>query len=489
MSTKTYRRSIVISVPTERMEMFYTALERLKARFPLFSQSAIIVYLVLDPMGQRLVSAYTGQHGASALVPPAPIERDSIEYKSSLGVSIPEALRRPFFEALAQLEQHSTHRGKSPIILDIVIQADAEHSNEDFATPDEPPSTGWVRPTNTLPQEMQQAGDDDANGEAVDLERFPDIFQEYYYRGQTGHLAGHVDAMVAHLDQHSVQSPHDLHQRALIYQLLGVVLLDSGMFEAALPLLKHALSDAEALAQTQRAEALNLKAAIYYRYASMYLQQYRESAAEVGKASAALAAHHQLQVAHDFFQDEGCRPCVRAVINVQYATVLAMPEVKPNPDFDAIHALLQEAEKIATVQEDAGESGYDPVGFYYHRAGLYHAWAKIILELSYSHGANVPAAFSLSEGERYIRQAIASPPPGLSRWLYDFHVTHLLLTIQQNERRQIDDAAIIAYLVCHTPDIRSQRLLLDLQQASQRMQQFAESLRQLSEELQAVVKK
>jgi hypothetical protein len=73
--------------------------------------------------------------------------------------------------------------------------------------------------------------------------------------------------------------------------------------------------------------------------------------------------------------------------------------------------------------------------------------------------------------------------------LYDFHVTHLLLTIQQNERRQIDDAAIIAYLVRHTPDIRSQRLLLDLQQAAQRMQQFAESLHQLGEELQAVVKK
>ncbi len=51
MSTTTHRRSIVISVPAERMEAFYTALERLKTQSPRFSQSAIIVHLVLDPSG------------------------------------------------------------------------------------------------------------------------------------------------------------------------------------------------------------------------------------------------------------------------------------------------------------------------------------------------------------------------------------------------------------------------------------------------------
>ncbi len=52
-----------------------------------------------------------------------PASIDLSTYKSSLGVSIPEAMRQPFFDALTHLEERMGHKGKSAIMLDLVIKA------------------------------------------------------------------------------------------------------------------------------------------------------------------------------------------------------------------------------------------------------------------------------------------------------------------------------------------------------------------------------
>jgi len=486
MSTKTYRRSIVLSVPNERMEAFYRALERLKARFPLFSQSAIIVYLVLDPLGQRLVSAYTGQHGASALAPPAATKRESVEYKSSLGVSIPEALRRPFFEALAQLEQHSTHRGKSPIILDVVIQADAEHVDHLLA--DHPPSVSnlWFEThQDDLSDEPSQAEDLHA---PVDLVQFPELFKTAYYSGNTARLVGYVRRIEQQLVQSPPRSVDELRLHALIWQLIGKVLVDRGAFIEADSMLGHALDAAKALATEQPAESLNLMAAATYRQGSIYLQQYREAPYAVVQRSAAIAAKYTLEEAHRLATDPACRPAVRGVICMKYASMLAMPSLYPEPDVAHIRQLMTEALDLADVAQQE-QQGYDPVGFMHHPSGVHHAWAKVTLELSRSRLVTVPADFALTAGEEHIRSAIASSPPDFPRWRDDFSITDVRLMLQHIESTITNHQEAIDHLRSSMPANTSQRMHTDLEQALERVPSIEERLRKLAEELHAVRKK
>jgi hypothetical protein len=468
------------------MEAFYCALERLKARFPLFSQSAIIVYLVLDPMCQRLTSAYTGQHGSSAIAQAAPVDYESVAYKSSLGVSIPEALRRPFFEALAQLEQHSPHRGKSPIIIDTVIQADAEHIAHVLEDYPLRASERWPGAHQAfVPDTHLHAGD---MHDRIDLAAFPDLFKTAYYQGNTAQLAGYVRGIEQQLVQSPPQSPDDLHLHALLWQLLGKVLVDHGAFTQAYPLLNQALETAQALATHASEDACNLMAAAFYRRASIFLQHYRSIPDAYQQETTTSAAVHALAEANRLADDPSCRPAVRGVIRMKYASMLAMPRLFPEPDVSHIYQLITEARDLAEEAQQE-QQGYDPVGFLHHPSGVHHTWAKIALTLSHTTRIDMHPELTLAAGEEHIRQAIASAPPDVPRWRDDFCITSVRLMIRHIETTITRHQDAQEHLRASMPANTSQRIHKELHQTLEHLPSLAERLRTLTEDLQAVVKK
>jgi hypothetical protein len=417
MSTKTYRRSFVISVPAERMEAFYIALERLKTQFPRFSQSAIIVHLVLDPSGERLTEAYTTRHDRVPPVPDMPAHIDPDACKSSLGVSIAEAVRQPFFDALDRLEERTGHKGKSAIMIDLVVKAadrldDIVHSAAPARAQEhtrlQPAPAAVSSPSVSLPDLVLEPHD------------IPSLFRSLFYEQLQQEPADRqrtIAAITQAIDDFVPQTAEAFALQALNRQLLGVLLRDNDDFNAALEVLDQAQADAHALESLLPAEAINLLAAAHYRRASIFLYQHNRlpRTERVARQGVLGEAHRALEAAMDVSRHPDCRPCVRGVIVVSYARLLAMPEVRPLPPFEEIEQYLEEARSLAAAEQEAGRDGYDPVGFLYHPAGVLHIRAQITLEVFRADARNVPETLSLAHGEEYIAQAIEQLPPTWKR--------------------------------------------------------------------------
>jgi hypothetical protein len=416
MSTKMYRRSFVISVPAERMEAFYTALERLKMQFPRFSQSAIIVHLVLDPSGERLAEAYTTRHDHVPPVPDMPAHIDPDACKSSLGVSIAEAVRQPFFDALDHLEERMGHKGKSAVMLDLVIKA-ADRLNEIIHSPIPGRFREQVR---THQKALPPSPSVPAVDEARDPYDIPSLFRTLFYEQLQQEPADRqrtIAAIRQAIDDFVPQTAEAFALQALNRQLLGVLLRDHDDFNAALEVLDQAQADAHALESLLPAEAINLLAAAHYRRASIFLYQHNRlpRTERVARQGVLGEAHRALEAAMEVSRHPDCRPCVRGVIVVSYARLLAMPEVRPLPPFEEIEQYLEEARSLAEAEQEAGRDGYDPVGFLYHPAGVLHIRAQITLEVFRADALHVPETLSLAHGEEYIAQALEQLPPTWKR--------------------------------------------------------------------------
>lgn len=426
MSQQTYRRSFVISVPTERLDIFYRSLERLKAQFSRFSQSAIIVHLVLDPSGERLAATYATRHTHLPSVPDMPAHIALDAYKSSLGVSLPEDLRQPFFETLVQLETHAGIKGKSAVIVDLVIKA-AERLDEIVYSP----IPGRLRErVRTQQHVLPPSPPVPLVGEAPDPHAIPALFRTLFYEQLQQEPADRqrtIAAITQTIDRFVPQAAAELALQALGRQLLGVLLRDNDDFNAALAVLDRAITEAQALKADLPAEAINLLAAAHYRRASIFWHQHKRllPTERVARQGMLGEAQRALEAALEASSHPDCRPCVRGVIVLRNAALLALSDVHPLPPFEKMQQHLAEARRLAEDEKNAQRDGYDPVGFLHHPSGVHHTWAQITLELFQADVPTVPDEFSLARGEQEIAQALEHLPATWNRWRDGCELTHI----------------------------------------------------------------
>jgi hypothetical protein len=460
-----HRRSIILSIPAEKMEVYYAALNQLQARLPQFSRSAIIVHLVLDPTGNDVLTAYREQYGSldTTLSQTPAFAQD--DHRPTLGISIPRAVRDAFFAALGSLVESSHHSNRSAVIIDIVIAA-ADAVEQLVFT-----HHATTRPSDTMTQYETRdafiAEHDPLLSAPIDVHRVPSIFHHLFYSGYAGresHLRVWITQVTQMLDQFPVQSLGDMWLRAVNRQLLGVLVQDSGDLEGAQTLFSQALADAQAIQRDQPDEAINLIAAVGYRQSALYRHMYKKlpSSERVQRDALLAATDRALTTALDAIEHPGCRSAVRGVILLWRAMILAQVNLYPNLAFEEIRTLLYEALELARTEVARGGDGYDPVGFMLHPAGVWHMWAQITLDLAATYGDKVQDAFTIDDGIHYMQTALNSDLAALPRWRQTFQMTAANLLLAQS---RVTFNASLEKIQATLPEIRasaSARLKLDM---------------------------
>jgi tetratricopeptide (TPR) repeat protein len=392
-----------------------------------------------------------------------PVSIDLHAYKSSLGISIPEALRQPFFDALARLEERAGFKGKSAVMLDLVVKAadrldDIVHAAVQAPVRERISSLG--RGTEPSSQSVPQVAPIQEPQDIPAL--FRALFYEQLHR-EPADCQRTIAAIMQAIDRFVPQEAAQFSLQALNRQLVGVLLRDSGNLDAALDTLDQAVAEAHALEELLPEEAINLLAAAHYRRASIFFHQHKRlpCTERVARRGILGEARWALEAALEAAQHPACRPCVKGVIVMRYAAFLAMPEIHAVPPFEQIEHSLQEALTLAEQQQAANQDGYDPVGFLHHPSGVHHTWAQVTLSLFRPDVSDVPESLSLANGEDHIMQALDQMPSACRRWWYDCKVTRLKLLHAQVTTKLDGAIAEAADLRQEAGNHMSDRLHLD----------------------------
>jgi tetratricopeptide (TPR) repeat protein len=433
MPASSHKRALIISIPQRRRRAFYTALRQLHLFYPQFHTSALIVRLVLDAQAkpqaladmQRLTTAQAGED-PSPLVSMDAIDED--EDRGVVGVSLPQEIRSDFYQALHALRERDSASSTSALIVNLVIEA------------------GSRLAITTTDTEQDDPPDDDGR-----LQSFPDLYREKFYTGQLDALVSVVPEVQKTLKSFSGNAyPPDI--LSLNYQLVGIVLCDTGSFDEAFRMMGKALAYAEALSEAHPDRA-NLIASAYYRQGTLFLQLMETTLTPYEQEAFLDKAKQNSDRAMSLVP--ACDPIVRAVVLMRDAILLARTDAQEQK------ILVQLSDIQQLVTPDVLE--YHPVGFVFGQASVDHAYAQIVYYLHTAGRLPQSKELSLEEALRRLEEPAHTKQPIPQRWKVDSAITRVRLLIASDKLHAALEEAKQVYP--YLTQVQSQRLRQSLDQA------------------------
>lgn len=414
-----------ISVSANQRDLFYETLTHLMLRLGLRNRSALIVELV--------IASHTGDSNRileAASTPREPItpQEVAVDKRPVFVISITPDRKEAFDHALAYLHQQTPFESTSSLIVNLVIKAGAHL--------DVPPAA--------------ISHGDDSNAEEH-LRTFPELYREKFYAGQLDSLVSAVPDVQKTLASLADDAAYPADVLSLNYQLVGIVLCDTGSFDDAFAMMERAVAFAQKLPDTHP-ERANLIATAYYRQGTLFLQL-MEGAPTPHKV--ALLNQAKQSTAYALELVSMCDPIVQAVIWIRHVLILAQTGASEQD----ILAHLATIEALAA----RGVEGYHPVGLLFRQPSVDHTYAQVAYYLVVAGRSPEEKKLSPEEALKRLEASHGDTLPAPQRWAVDQAITRVkLLIVCDRLHSAVEEAKqIYPYLT----RVQSQRLRQSLDQA------------------------